>query len=568
MRVVVIGGVALGPKVACRVKRVNPAAQVTLVDAGSLISYGGCGIPYYVSGDVSDHTQLQETSFHMVRDVEFFRACKDFTVRTQTRALAIDRKAKTVRVQGPDGQEEDLPYDKLVLATGSSPRVLPIPGRDLPGVFTVSSLEAAIQIKEAVASGQVRSAVIVGAGFIGLEMAEALADMWGIETAVVEVMDQVLPGFLSPTLARIAQHHLEEKGVAVYTGEKVLALEGEGRVERVRTDRREMAADLVILAVGVAPNDALARQAGLTCHERGGIIVSATMQTSDPDIYAGGDCVVVPNLVTGKPGYYPLGSLANRQGRVIGTNVAGGRDTFDGAVGTFILKLFDLAFAGTGLSLPVAQREGFDALSTQVVQFDHAHFYPKKDLVTLEIVFERGTGRVLGLQGACANGDALKARIDAVAAMLKFRPTLADVSNAEVAYSPPYAAAMDVLNAAANAADNILDGRYDPISPDAFMELWKNRDAANILCIDCREWGNAQPYVERHPEFWKNIPQGQLRQRLDEVPTDKKIILICNTGGRSYEAQCILKAAGRHDTLDVPGGVSLLRQCGFDPATE
>jgi NADPH-dependent 2,4-dienoyl-CoA reductase/sulfur reductase-like enzyme/rhodanese-related sulfurtransferase len=568
MNVVVIGGVALGPKVACRVKRVTPEANVTLVDANALISYGGCGIPYYVSGDVSDHTQLQETSFHMVRDVEFFRSCKGFTVRTQTRALAIDRKTKTVRIQGPDGREEDLPYDKLVLATGSTPRVLPIPGRDLPGVYTVSNLEAAIQIKEAVASGNVSSAVIVGAGFIGLEMAEALADMWGIETAVVEVMDQVLPGFISPTLARIAQHHMEEKGVAVYTSEKVLAMEGDGRVTRVRTDKRELAADLVILAVGVVPNDELARQAGLTCHERGGIIVSKTMQTSDPDIYAGGDCVVVENLVTGKPGYYPLGSLANRQGRVIGTNVAGGRETFDGAVGSFILKLFDYAFAGTGLSLPMARREGFDAQSTQVAQFDHAHFFPKKDLVTLEIVFERGTGRVLGIQGACANGDSLKARIDAVAAILKFRPTLADISNLEVTYAPPYAAAMDVLNMAANAADNILHGRCDPISPEDFMQLWQNREQENILCIDCREWGNAEPYVTKHPEFWKNIPQGQLRDRLAEVPQDKKVLLICNTGGRSYEAQRILHAAGRRDTLDVPGGMGLLRQCGFDPAAK
>jgi NADPH-dependent 2,4-dienoyl-CoA reductase/sulfur reductase-like enzyme/rhodanese-related sulfurtransferase len=568
MRVVVIGGVALGPKVASRVKRLDPSAHVTVVDAGALISYGGCGIPYYVSGDVADHSQLQETSFHMIRDVEFFRTCKDVLVRTQTRALAIDRKAKTVRIQGPDGTEEDLPYDKLVLATGSTPRQLPIDGRQLPGVFTIANLEAAIHIKNGIAAGKVNSAVIVGAGFIGLEMAEALTDMWGIETSVIEVCDQVLPGFISPILARMAKHHMEEKGVHVYTGEKVLALEGEGKVERVRTDQRTIPADMVILAVGVVPNDTLAREAGLTCHERGGIIVTKTMQTSDPNIYAGGDCVVVENRITGKPGYYPLGSLANRQGRVIGTNVAGGRATFDGAVGTFILKLFDLAFSGTGLSLPVAQREGFDAMSTQVIQFDHAHFFPKKDLMVLEIVVERGTGRVLGIQGACGNGDSLKARIDAVAAMLPFRPSVHDISNMEVAYSPPYAAAMDILNMAANAAENILAGRCDPISPDNFMQLWAERDRHNILCIDCREWGNAEPYVTNFPDFWKNIPQGQLRERMSEVPQDKKIILICNTGGRSYEAQRILKAAGRHDTLDVPGGVGLLRLCGLDPCQD
>jgi NADPH-dependent 2,4-dienoyl-CoA reductase/sulfur reductase-like enzyme/rhodanese-related sulfurtransferase len=568
LKVVVIGGVALGPKAACRIKRVAPDADVTMVDASKLISYGGCGIPYYVSGDVSDHQQLQETSFHMVRDEQFFQSCKDFKVMTETRALSIDRKAKTVLVQGKDGTQTVLPYDKLVLGTGSTPRKLPIPGRELGNVFTVATLDEAIRIKEKIAGG-VGSAVIVGGGFIGLEMAEAFADMWGIETTVVEVADQIMPGFMSKTMATIAEKHLAENGVTVHTSEMVQSIEGEnGTVARVVTNKRTIDAELVILAVGVIPSDSLAREAGLLCSERGGIIVSKTMQTSDPDIYAGGDCVLIENLVTGKLGYYPLGSLANRQGRIIGTNVAGGRETFDGAIGTYIIKLFEYGFGGTGLSLPVALREGFDAFSTHVIMSDHSHFFPKHDMVSLEIVVERPTGRVLGLQGACHNGDSLKDRVDALAAILKYRPTLRDISNMELAYAPPFGSAMDVLNAAANAAENILVGRCAPIQPAEFTRLWENRAQENLLCIDTREWGNAEPYVNKHPEYWKNIPQGQIKDRLDEIPKDKKIVLLCNTGGRSYESQVILRHAGFMEPVNLQGGMGFIKQTGFDPSQE
>ncbi|HCU68877.1 MAG TPA: pyridine nucleotide-disulfide oxidoreductase [Desulfomicrobium sp.] len=568
LKVVVIGGVALGPKAACRIKRVAPDADVTMVDASKLISYGGCGIPYYVSGDVSDHQQLQETSFHMVRDEQFFQDCKDFKVMTETRALSIDRKAKTVLVQRKDGTQTALPYDKLVLGTGSTPRKLPIPGRELGNVFTVATLDEAIRIKEQVAHG-VGSAVVVGGGFIGLEMAEAFADMWGIETTVVEVADQIMPGFMSKAMATIAEKHLAENGVTVLTSEMVQAIEGEdGKVARVVTNKRTIETELVILAVGVIPNDTLAREAGLLCSERGGIIVSKTMQTSDPDIYAGGDCVLVENMVTGKLGYYPLGSLANRQGRIIGTNVAGGRETFDGAIGTYIIKLFEYGFAGTGLSLPVALREGFDAFSTHVMMSDHSHFYPKRDMVSLEIVAERNTGRVLGLQGVCHNGDSIKDRIDAMAAILKYRPTLRDVSNMELAYAPPFGSAMDVLNSAANAAENILMGRNLPIQPLEFAKLWENRVNENLLCIDTREWGNAEPFVTKYPEFWKNIPQGQIKDRLDEIPRDKKIVLLCNTGGRSYESQVILRHAGFLEPVNLQGGMGFIKQLGFDPSED
>ena len=361
--VVIIGAVALGPKVACRLKRLRDDAHVTMIDRDALISYGGCGIPYFISGDVSDARELQSTSFHMVRDAMFFRLAKDVEVLARTEAAAVDRLAKTVRIRNLDtGQERDLPYDKLVLATGSRANRPPIPGVELEGVFTVSDLNEAIKIKEKISSGAIGKAVVIGAGAIGLEMTEALADLWGIETAVLEIQDQILPGVIGPRISGMVRAHLAEHEVnEVFLGEKVLRIEGEGRVERVVTDQRVLDADLVILAAGVRPNSDLARSAGLEVSPRGAVIVNSRFQTSDPDVYAGGDCIENINLVTGKPVYLPSGALANRQGRIIGTNLAGAVEEFDGVVGSFILKCFEINVAAAGLSLDTAKAEGFDA---------------------------------------------------------------------------------------------------------------------------------------------------------------------------------------------------------------
>lgn len=559
--IVIVGAVALGPKAACRFKRLEPGSRVIMIDQGSMISYGGCGIPYYISGDVSDPDELQSTSFHMVRDARFFKEAKGIEVMTETRATAIDREGKLLRVIDlKTGKEGGIAYDQLVLATGSRPRRLPIPGAELEGVFTVSSLDEAVRIKARIAEGQVGKAVVIGAGAIGLEMAEAMSDLWGIETTVVEVQDQILPHIVSPTLARMAQRHMEESGVAFQMGEEVRRIEGEGCVERVLTGQGALEADLVVMAVGVTPNVDLAREAGLAVSERGAIMVNTRMQTSDPSIYAGGDCVEIPNLITGKPGYWPLGSLANRQGRVVGTNLAGGRAEFEGAVGSFVVKLFDMSVASSGLSLSVARREGFDAVSTFVVQFDRAHFYPEKDLLYLELVVEKGTRRVLGIQGIGNKGDGLLARISAVAAILKHRPTTADVSNMELPYSPPFSSAMDVLNALGNAAENLLDGKNRVMDVDQFDEWWNHRENGKTFFMDCRNWGNAEAYVKKYPEHWKSIPQDELRNRLSEVPQDKNIVLICNTGVRSYEAQVFLDEMGFHNTFNLQGGMAAVKK--------
>ena len=565
--IVVIGAVALGPKAACRFKRLEPESKVVMVDKDDIISYGGCGIPYFISGDVSDPSQLQETSFHMLRDKAFFKGAKDIEVLTKTEALKIDRREKYVLIKDLITQQEStLPYDKLVLATGSRPKRLDIPGTDLDGVFAVSNMNSAIAIKNRISSGEVEKALIIGGGFIGLEMAEALTDMWGIETTVVEITDQVLPGLISHNLAQIVKHHLEEKEVSVLLEEKVERLEGGGRVERAITAKGTVDTDLVIVAVGAEPNSDLARAAGLDISPRGGIVVNSKMQSSDPDIYAGGDCVEVTNLLSGKPAYYPLGSMANRQGRIIGTNLAGGNAEFPGAVGSFVVKVFELSVAAAGLSIEVARREGFDAISALVVQFDRAHFYPEKDLMTLELVVEKTSGRVLGIQGVGPMGDGTVGRINAVASILKYKPTAEDIGNLEVAYSPPFSAAMDILNALGNTAENIMAGKNRVVDVDQFSKIWKQKESGDVVFLDCRGWGNAEPFVNKYPHHWKSLPQDELRARIAEVPRNKKLVLICNTGVRSYEAQVTLDEMGITDSCNLQGGVACLKKYGMDLA--
>jgi len=290
-RVIVVGAIALGPKVACRIKRIDPTARVTLIDKDHLISYGGCGIPYYVGGDVAELGGLRSTSAHVVRDEDYFQDVKGIEVKTRTEVIAIDRKAKTIRVRHlPDGAEEKLAYDKLVLGTGALPVVPPLPGIDLPGVSAVTNLHHARAIKDKISKGQVEKAVIIGAGAIGLEMGEALTDLWGIETTVIEMMDQLLPTAFGEDMALVMKNHLEDKGINILLSERVQRILGdaENGVTGVETDRRTIACEMVIMAVGVRPNAALARDAGLAIGSFGGILVDKCMRTSDPDIYAGG----------------------------------------------------------------------------------------------------------------------------------------------------------------------------------------------------------------------------------------------------------------------------------------
>ncbi len=568
MHVVVIGAVALGPKAASRFKRLMPDAKVTMIDQSSRISYGGCGIPFYISGEINRIEELQATPYGIIRDADFFKSNKGIDVLVNTRATAIDRKNRTVTVESLITKEKStITYDKLVLGLGSTPNRLPIPGMDLEGISPCTNLDEAEYIKTTVAAGTVNNAVVVGGGFIGLEVAVALADMWGIPTSVVEVAPHILPGTLSPAMAAMATKDLEEHDVRVFAGEKVLRLEGEnGKVTKLITDKREIKADLVIMSAGVKANTDIARDAGLALTDRGMIIVDDQMRTSDPLIFSGGDCAVVRNLVTGGKGWFPLGSMSNRQGRVIGTNLAGGTARFPGAVGTWAVKLFEQNAAGAGLTLAAALREGYDAVSVHVEQVNRAHYYPGRAMIALELIVDKPTRRVLGIQGTSADGDGLLARINPVAVLLQHKCSVEDVSNLEVAYSPPFSSAMDVVNVAGNVADNLLAGSLRPINPDEFNKMWDDRTPDNLYVIDARVNRSAQPIMNRFPEYWHNIPTDEIRKRINEVPKDRDIVLICNTGLRSYEAQLILSELGVSNTRSVCGGMSGVGRLGMDIA--
>ncbi|MGC9196294.1 MAG: FAD-dependent oxidoreductase [Syntrophobacteraceae bacterium] len=568
-KVVIIGGVALGPKAACRLKRLQPGAEVVIVDQDEYISYGGCGIPYFISGDVNSVQDLMSTSFHMLRNPQFFEDVKDVKVRARTRAIAIDRQKRSVRVLDlATGAEEELPYDHLVIATGSTAFRPPIPGVDLPGVTSVTNLHSAMEVKDRISKGKVDRAVIVGAGAIGCEMAEALGDLWGIETHLVEIADQVLPGILAPSLAAIVKNHLEEKGVRVLLGRRVAEIrrgEEDGQLEVALKPDETIHAQLVVTAVGVRPNCELARSAGLATGATGAIIVNQMLQTSDPRIFAGGDCIEIPHLITGKSVFFPQGSLANRQGRVIGTNIAGGAAKFEGTVGSFSMKVFDLGIASTGITPQTAIKNGFDAQSVLVVQADRAHFYPTQDLMYFQLTVDRKTRRILGAQAIGSNGDAVSGRINAIAAILPFKPTVEDISNLEIAYSPPFASALDVLNATGNTAENILDGLNRPMEPGEFEKCFITEEDPNVLCLDVRSPANATPFVERYGDRWLNIPQETLSKRFDEVPKDKRLLLVCNSGVRSYEAMRQLENAGITNTVNVQGGAAALKKAGVFP---
>jgi NADPH-dependent 2,4-dienoyl-CoA reductase/sulfur reductase-like enzyme/rhodanese-related sulfurtransferase len=565
LRVVVVGAVALGPKVACRLRRLLPDAEITVVDQDRHISYGGCGIPYYVADEVPDESELRRTSFQALRDVPFFRDAKGVNVRTRVRAASIDRARRVLVADDLEsGAREELPYDRLVLATGSVGAVPPVPGRELGNVFVVHNLQNAMDLKRALIAEEIRHAVVVGGGAIGLEVTEALADTWNLATTVIERLGHLLPQLFDANIAGIVEATLRAKGVAVHTGESLLRLEGEGgKVARVVTDRRTLPAELVVVATGVRPNVALGRDAGLATGALGGFVVNEHLQTSDPAIYAGGDCVECRSLVTGEPVYAPLGSLANRQGRVIADHIAGKPARFDGAVGSFIVKVFDAAFAAAGPTQERAIAAGFDAERVLAVGYDRAHFMPTKAVLVLQLVVDRATRRVLGFQGAGPASDALLARVDAVAAVLRHGPTVEDIGTLELAYSPPFASAMDTLNALGNTAGNLLDGLYRRMTAGEALEALRD-PASDVLFLDLNAPRAAAPYLARHPGRWANIPYEQLAARLGELPRERTIVTLCDSGIRSYESQVLLAARGFPRAFALEGGYNLLRRLGID----
>jgi NADPH-dependent 2,4-dienoyl-CoA reductase/sulfur reductase-like enzyme/rhodanese-related sulfurtransferase len=547
MKILIVGGVAAGPKVAAKIMRLNPAAEVTVLEKGKFLSYAGCGLPYYVSGQVKEQKDLMSTPVGVVRDVAFFQKVKNVKVLNETEALEIDRTRKRVRAR-QKGQAEDvwLDYDKLVLATGAKPIVPPLPNVQLGNIFTLHGVHDAEAIKELLAQHHARDVVMIGGGLIGVETTEALVQS-GCRVTLVEMLPQTLR-MLDWELARLVEQHMESHGVKVMTNTQVTGFEGNERVSGVLTTKGRLAADMVILAIGVRPNVDLARAAELAIGTTGGIKVDDTMRTSDPDIYAAGDCVETTDLVTGKPCFVPLGSTANKQGRVAAINICGGMDLFPGVLGSTVCKVFDFCVARTGLTEAAARQHGYDTTTVLVPDFDRAHYMPGARLIIMKLVVDTRTRKLLGAQ-AVGSGAGDK-RMDVAAMALTAGMTVDQLSKADLCYAPPYATALDAIITAANVARNKLDGLLAGITA---MEVNQRIEAKDdFVFLDVRSPGEHQQ--ERLPGA-VSIPLGALRTRLHELPRDKEIVAFCKVSLRGYEAARILQGAGFTRVRVMDGGV-------------
>ena len=551
LRVVVVGGVAAGPKVASKVVRLEPEAEVTVVEAGQVLSYAGCGLPYYVSGVVRDQRQLFSTPAGTTRDPVFFLNTKNVKMLNRTEAVEIDRAQKRLRVRDlSDNHETWLPYDRLALCTGSRALRPRVPGSQLRNIFTLHGLEDAEGIRAALEDGRARDVAIIGGGLIGVEMAEALVEK-GCRVTVVETLLQILP-MLDWEMARLVERHLEAKGVKVHTGCIVQAFRADpassNLVAKVQTTRAEISVDMVILAVGVEPNVDLARRAGLQLGPTGALAVDEFMCTSDPDIFAAGDCVETRDLVTGRQVYVPLGSTANKQGRVAAMNICGRADRFGGVLGTTICRVFEYSVARTGLSERAARDAGFETECVLVPGPDRAHFMPSAKMVMLKVVADRRTGRVLGVQ-AVGPGECAK-RVDVAATAITAGMTADQVSKVDLAYAPPYAEAMDNLITACNALRNKLEGQFVGISP---IDVKTRLDqGVPFTFLDVR--GPAEVAEVRLPGS-VNIPLRTLRGRLGEIDRTREVVTFCQLSLRGYEAAIVLRYAGFSDVKVMDGGV-------------
>jgi len=548
MRVVVVGGVAAGPKIAAKIMRLCPDAHVTVVEKGRVLSYAGCGLPYYICGLVKDQSELISTPEGVLRGPAYFEQVKNVHVMNRTEAVKIDRAAHRILVRDLISNEEWwLPYDKLALATGAIPIVPKIPGVHLDHVFTLHGIEHAEGIKAQLAESRAKDVTIVGGGLIGVEMTESLVSA-GCRVTLVEMRAQLLPNILDAEMAELVRTHFESKGVRVMLNTRVTGFEGDGEVRAVVTERGRFPADMVIMGVGVRPNVKLAREAGLELGETGAVKVDEHMRTSDPDIYAAGDCVECVDLITGRPAYVPLGSTANKQGRVAAVNICGGEDSFPGVAGTTVCKVFDYTVGRAGLTERQARELGYDVASTLTPGLDRAHFMPNAAMIVTKLVADAGTRRLLGIQ-VVGPGEAAK-RVDVAVTAMTGGMTVDAISKLDLCYAPSYSDALDNLHAACNVMRNKLDGQMVGIAP---AEVRRKLEAGeNIMLLDVRTHAE---FDEARIEGSRHIPVAALRGRLDELPRDRPIVVFSRVSLSAYEASFILKAAGFEDVRVMDGGI-------------
>ena len=549
LKIVVIGGVAAGPKAAARAKRCNPQAQVTLIEKGEWISYGGCGLPYFLGATVKDINDLMTTSWEAVRTPEFMKATKDIDTLLGWEATKINRAEKTVEVKEcKTGEVKVLPYDKLVIATGAENFKPPMENIDATGVFGMKTPKDALDMQNYIKTEGVSSAVVIGAGLIGMECAEAFAN-WGLDVTIIEMQGSIFPQVLDAEMGAVFQNYLEGEYLNFMLNTKVekILVNEEGKVSGVQTDKGAVDAQLVLVAVGVRPQVQLAVDAGLEVEKA--IIINDHCQTSDPDIYAAGDCVMTTNLVSGQRVYSPMGSTANRQGRVIGTNITGGDATHPGVVQTAVCKMFDWSLGAVGLSERVAKQLGYDTVTAIVPGPDITHFMPGKKLIMTRLLADRATGRILGVQ--IVGPGKVDKRIDTMVAAITFGVTAKQLANLDLSYAPPLSSAMENLTNAANVLQNTIEGKAHSMR---FEEFKSKLDSDDVLYVDLRTpHERAQKMIPAKNQI--NIPIEELRARAHELPKDKELIVFCILSTRGFEGQLILNQAGYDNVKFVQGGI-------------
>ncbi|MDP8244386.1 MAG: FAD-dependent oxidoreductase [Candidatus Hinthialibacter antarcticus] len=555
-KIVVIGAVAGGAKSAAKARRQDPYAEITIYTDEEYISYAGCGEPYYIADEIKDKKQL------LARTPEQFDENMDIQVHTSHRVTKIDPKKKVVVVKAlKENKEFEAPYDALVIATGARPFIPPIPGRELPGVYQLRTIPDTLAIREKVDSGTVKRAVVVGGGYIGLEMVESLTAR-GIQVTVIERLPQLAPPY-DEDVAKHINNELLKHGIGVRLNESVEEIIGspETGVRAVKAGGEIIETDLVLLSVGIRPNVELAKDAGILTGPTGAIQVDKRMETSITDIFAAGDCAETFHQITEKPVWIALGSTANKMGRIVGINITGGNAKFAGVLGTSIFRVFGLNVAGTGLIERDAIKEGYDIEVAVVPGGDRPHYMPDAKRVIIKLIASKSNRRVLGAQ-VWGDGKVDKT-IDTIATAIQFKATVDDLQQLDLAYAPPFAPALGNPIVAANVLMNKLDGSTEGVLPGKVIEQKEAKD--DFVFLDVRG-----PKIMKEVCFedCENIPMKDLRKRCEELPRDKEIITSCNIGLNAALAYRVLKSNGFEKIKYMDGGITAFPEPKRGPAAE
>ena len=539
MKVLIVGGVAGGATAAARIRRLDETAEITVFERSGYISYANCGLPYYIGGVITDPEELT------LQTPESFFSRFRINMKVHHEVTAIHPNQKTISVRNLEtGEEFEESYDKLLLSPGAKPTQPRLPGVGIKKVFTLRTVEDTFHIKEYINKNQPKSAVLAGGGFIGLELAENLKEL-GIDVTIVQRPKQLMNPF-DADMASFIHSEMRKHGVKLALGHTVEGFEEkDGGIDILLKDEMPLHADMVVLAIGVTPDTHLAKEAGLELGIKGSIVVNDRMETSVPDIYAAGDAVQVKHYVTGQEALISLAGPANKQGRIIADNICGGDSRYPGSQGSSVIKVFDMTAATTGMNETNARKAGLDVDTVILSPMSHAGYYPGGKVMTMKVVFEKETYRLLGAQ--IVGYEGVDKRIDVLATAIHAGMKATELKDLDLAYAPPYSSAKDPVNMAGFMIDNISKGILKQWHLEEVDLLPRDGSVTLLDVRTVREYGNG------HIEGFKNIPVDELRERLDEIEKDKPVYVICQSGLRSYIGTRILEGNG-YKAYNFSGG--------------